>query len=342
MASPIRPFWTRFSREPRKGGAIPALLKDNSIVAIKALAIIGVVLVHSANRRLDADSREILFAIMIGFRWCVLAFFAASGWLHALSESKAEKPVIGFIASRTRRLLLPFLVFVLLYSAAWEAVEALALFDLRDSRPESFHGKVTTALWPMGSEIAGQLYFLPFLFVVSTMIHVALRAAGGRAIVALAILSFLTAVAFFPHTPGTGMHLGVLVWGIFSYAAGYLLFLHRDGRQRICVLLVCAAILLFWIGPAGLLKLVPLVLVAGAGALHLKVWRPLTFVGDASATIFAYHSPFLQGPLLIAASMLPGVALQVFGALTATAVTIAVCCGLYHGLRNTALRWMLL
>ncbi|HEY0946786.1 MAG TPA: acyltransferase [Opitutaceae bacterium] len=316
-------------------------MRDNAITAIKALAIIGVVLVHSANRRFEDSSREILFAIMVGFRWCVLAFFAASGWLHARSEAKEAKPG-GFVVGRTRRLLVPYFALVMLYSAAWEVVEALAVCDLRVSRPESFRGKIAVALWPMGPEIAGQLYFLPLLFGISTVLHAALRAAGVRGVVVLAMLAFATGVAFFPHTAGTGMNPGVFVWGVFSYAAGYLLFLYRNPRQRTRGLLVCAALLLIWIGPAALLKLVPIALVTFAGALRLEVWTPLHRIGDASGTIFAYHSPFLQGTLLITASLLPGVTLQVVGALTATAVTILVCCGLHSWLRNTSLRWVLL
>ncbi|HEY5706875.1 MAG TPA: acyltransferase [Terrimicrobiaceae bacterium] len=316
--------------------------RDRGILILKAVAIIGVVFHHIHNRRLDSEAREWLSFLPPLFSWCVLMFLAISGWLHAMSDDKGVKPAREVITSRAMRLLLPFGALVFCYAVAWQILQTSGAVPLGGDVPSGFAAKIFFSLWPVHETVADQLYFLPMLFAISLVAHAILRLGGPGALGVLACSLFAAGIAFFPKSPNTGFLPGVFVWGLFSYAGGYLLFRFKSRRETLILLACCSAVIVLVVGVAGIAKVFPLIVLASMRVLRLASLPLLPVLGEASGTVYLYHQPFLLQTMLIGVAKLPTWQLQAFAALGAATLAMAICCAMYFALKRTRLRVILM
>ena len=242
-------------------------MKDRTILALKGLAIIGVVLYHVSNRRFDPEVSSWIHGTVIAFSWCVLGFFCVSGYLHALSDSRKSKSIVEFTRARVQRLLVPFVILVFVYSCIWQLVQALHVPSLGETVPPGFLGKLEEGLWPLDSRVAQQLYFFPLLFGISVVLVVVQKWFGLRGMWAAVAIGAGVGVDFFPRA-FTGFSWAVFLWGVAFYAAGYLLFHYRNERARVRLALLVATVLLaISDGGNGLLRCVPLWLLSEGRAI---------------------------------------------------------------------------
>jgi acyltransferase len=318
-------------------------MKNKNITAIKGLAIIGVVFHHISNRRLETEPRAWISDLEMIFCWCVFAFFATAGWLHALKEEKQKQPIASFVVSRTRRLLVPFVLLILCYAAIWQGVQHFHLMALRGALSQSYLGKVRDSLWPVGENaVAEQLYFLPMLLGACIAAHLALRVAGRTGVIALGGACFATALFYYPHCADTGFSAGVALWGCFMYCCGFLLYPHPHNKITWCVL---AGLAMFAVAVAGLTiwgKFAAVGLLGVAPIVRLPSIPLLVAIGDASGTIYIYHTPFILQPLMILAAKAHTPVAQFLCALAAAALAIAICSAIFFGLRNSRFQRLLM
>jgi acyltransferase len=317
-------------------------MKDRTLLAIKGLAIIGVVFHHVLNRRADHHTGEWLRMIMAMFDWCVLAFFCVSGYLQALSDSRKKKSVWEFTTVRFHRLLVPYILLFIVYAVIWQVVQALHISGIGARVPEGFIAKLKTGLWPVDNQVAQQLYYLPLLFGVSLVVVMNQHLLGMAGMWVISIVTFGIGLALFPAEL-TGFSLGVFLWAICFYTAGYLLFQYREKRTQIRVILLIATVLLVvFSGYHGLSRSVPLWLITEGYGLRIDRLPILPAWGDASGTIYIYHTPFIIQPLAIAITFLHGAILQFAAALVAVVVAISICYLLWEFLKDTRARVILM
>lgn len=321
------------------------MTKNNGILFIKGLAIIGVVVQHLHNRRFMPETLYWTDSVALLFCWCVLAFFAVSGWLHALSEQKHGRSFGDFLVSRIKRLLVPFFLLILLYAICFQIIQRMGVVEMRGVMSESFLGKVGASLWPINSQksVGEQLYFLPLLFCISVLVCALAYIGKRRAVLFLTVVAFLVGICRYSHSLNTGFSLGVFVWGLFSYGAGYLIHYFPSTKRNLLLTFIAAGLVFLAAGPLGLLKLVAIVLLILLPWLEKFPASLLTKFGEASGTIYIYHTPFIIQPLLIlVAARMHSWPLQVATALILSLCTVGLCCGFYYILRTTRLRGLLM
>jgi acyltransferase len=317
-------------------------MKDRTILAIKGLAIIGVALHHLINRRHDPHATEMIRACLVVFDWCVLAFICVSGYLHAMSDSRKLKSPCEFIVNRFKRLIVPWLLLIFAFSIIWQILQALHISNIAVKIPPDFIGKITVSLWPANATVGEQLYYFPVLFAVS-VIFVTIRGFLGMiGVAALVVVSFTVSLTYFPES-FTGFHLGVFLWSLCFYAAGYLLFNYRAKANYIRITLILGTIvMILFSGYDGMLRCLPFWMVAEGNLLKLSSLPGLPSLGEASGTIYIYHTPFIIQPLVIASTYLHGAVPQFLGALGAAATAIGICYCIHHLLKNTRAKILLM
>lgn len=197
--------------------------KDQAILVIKAVAIIGVVLHHIGNRRLSPDT---LALVDIGpeiFSWVVLAFFACAGWLHGQSETRSPKTIAAFVAHRSKRLLLPFAILTLIYASVWQILACLPIPNIGVKLAPDFGTKLLQSLpWRRDyNPVAEQLYFLPLLFVISVVVHALFKLGGKKTITITCVVTFVAGLVISPNSGNTGWSNGMLLFGGFAYSGGF-------------------------------------------------------------------------------------------------------------------------
>jgi len=316
--------------------------KDQGILILKAVAIIGVVFHHIHNRRLDSEARAWLSFLPPLFSWCVLMFLAISGWLHALSDERKTKPVGEVLSSRTFRLLVPFGALVVCYAIVWQTLQYIGAVPSGGDVPPGFIEKILWSFWPVQQTVADQLYFLPMLFAISLIVYAVLRFGGPGILCVLTLCAFVTGLMFFSSSPNTGFLPGVFVWGLFSYAGGFLLFRFKARREVLFLVICVSAVTVLVVGASGLAKVFPLIMLASMRGLRLASVPLLPLLGEASGTVYLYHQPFLLQGMLIAVAKLPTWQLQVLAAIAASAFAMAICCAMYFALKSTRFRAILM
>jgi hypothetical protein len=317
-------------------------MRDRTILALKGLAIIGVVYHHLSNRRTAPEIVGWEAIITCAFDWCVLAFICISGYLQALSDSKKQRTFPDFSRTRFLRLLVPFFLLLVFYSCIWQALQAAHIPNIAVKIPPDFLGKLKSGLWPNHSQVAEQLYFFPLLFGISIVLVIVQRILRLPGIWAAAVIAGAWGLASFPED-FTGFHKGVFIWGIFFYAAGYLLFHYRDRKTAIRVaLLVATAVLIGGSGFDGFIRCIPLWLLAEGATIGIDRVPLLVKLGDASGTIYVYHTPFLVRFLVIATTLLPGDGLQFIAINLDAWVAIGLCYLLFESLKNTRAKVLLM
>jgi hypothetical protein len=318
------------------------VMKDQTILAIKGLAIIGVVFHHLVNRREDHQSAQWVLILVALFHWCVLAFIGVSGYLHAWSDSRRVKSVGEFVQQRFIRLMVPWVCLIVGFALIWQTLQLLHVPNIGVKIPPSFFSKIAVSLWPVTATVGEQLYYLPILFGASVIFTIVHRVLGTLGVLALVVATFVAGLAYFPNE-FTAFRLGMLIWAICFYAAGYLLFQYREkvGHIRM-TLIVATAFLFFFNGHYGVLGSVPLWLIVEGSRLRLAGIPGLPSLGEASGTIYIYHTPFIIQTLVIAATYLHGPVAQFIGVLCAEAIAIAICYTFYHLAKDTRAQVLLM
>ena len=319
-------------------------MKDRTVLALKGLAIIAVAFHHVSNRRLDPDVVDWVKIMLFCFHWCVLGFFLVSGYLQALSDSKKQRSLLEFTRVRVWRLIVPFVLFVLFYSCLWQIVQSFHVPNLAIKMPTDLIGKITNGLWPIHQEAqAGeQLYFFLLLFGVSMALVVVQKLLGIYGMWAAAVSAAVAGTIYFPEN-FTGFFWGVFVWGIGFYAGGYLLYHYRDRKTAVRIALLIATVLLIACdGHVGIIRCIPLWLLAEGATIGFDRIPLFQRLGEASGTIYVYHTPFLLQPLVIIATYLPGKFGQFFGIFLAVTVAIGLCYLLFESLKNTRAKVILM
>jgi acyltransferase len=317
-------------------------MRDRTILGLKGIAIIGVVMHHISNRRLDPEAVEYISFMVQFFEWCVLGFLLVSGYLQAMSDSRKPKTLLEFLRARVMRLLVPFVVLTLLYSVLWQLLQATHIPNVGVRVPHDFLGKLETTLWPVNSQVAQQIYFFPLLFGISVVMVLFQKTLG---LWGVAIAMFVAAgcgLAMYPNSY-TGFSWGVFVWGIAFYGAGYLMFHYRSEKQALRLALFGVTFVFVMCNTdSGIIRTIPLWLLGEGSTLRLDRMPLLDRIGDASGTIYIYHSPFLILPLVIAVTHLHGAIPQFFGIIAAVMVAVAVCCLIFNSLKNTRAKVILM
>jgi hypothetical protein len=241
---------TKPSTQVREGrvtaaGAAAAPLRLEGADALRALATIAVVVVHTCHWPLQ-DSGADLRAwsrVDLGSRFCVPAFVVLSGLLLGLRDGTRDQPG-SFLRRRLRRTLLPFLAWAPLYCAAGLWVTG----DLDDGSGSGMLG------WWLGG--AGHLYFLllvPQLYALFLLWPRRLRPTLWLGAGALAVQLALQTLRLAGPMPPTlerlslwkGYELFPFWIGYFAIgiAGGRLLALRRDDGDHPRAALACLSLL---------------------------------------------------------------------------------------------------
>ena len=317
-------------------------MKDRTILALKGLAIIGVVFHHVTNRRLDPQAADWILLVIDIFQWCVLAFFCVSGYLQALSDSRKKRPLQEFVRLRVTRLLVPWVLLAVFYSCIWQILQALHIHNIGVKVPPTFIGKLEDVLWPLDSNVAQQLYFFPLLFAVSLVLVVVQAQAGLYGLWIAALVGASIGLRYYPYL-FSSFAWGTFAWAVSFYAAGYLLYHYRAQKTAIRVaLLAITIVMVIFSGYYGIIRVIPLWLLTEGPLLRLERVPLLERLGEASGTIYIYHTPFMVIPLTIAAASLPGPVAQFAGLLLTVAIAITLCTVIYELLKNSRAKVLLM
>ncbi|AHF94949.1 hypothetical protein OPIT5_30860 [Opitutaceae bacterium TAV5] len=308
---------------------LPRAKTDGAIHALKGIAIVGVIFHHVQNRRFSSEMNAAIEILPALFSWCVLLFFAISGWLHSLAEERNPKTIGMFLRNRTRRLLVPFAALVLLYAAMWQVVQAMGIGDMGARLSTSFWTKIVQSVPGCDyNPVAEQLYFLPILFIVGSVIHLSFRLLGLGGVWGCTLGGAFAGMILTPDSGNTGPSSGVILFGGFCYASGFLMHRYRNFSYRIAVVLAVALLFFLVLGIEGLPKVVPLLMIECMHQTGLSKITPVCLAGEASGTIYAYHTPFILAPLVILVAQRPET-VQFAGVLAAGFFCVAICSFLF-------------
>ncbi len=317
--------------------------KDEAVLAMKGLAIIGVVFFHVLNRRLEPETISLLTLVALSMKWSVLAFLCASGYVHAIADSRhPEQGILPFVLSRVRRLLLPFIAFNVIYITSYHLIQHSGLIAVRPTSPSGYFDKLLTNLWPLRDTFIEHLYFLPLLFLIAVAFRVSLLVRHTMLRALALVTSWIVATVWFPDADYTGFSPGVAVWGLALYGTGYLLSSLRRKAPSLGPLCVVLASLAFACACDQIMRVVPLLLLLAFQLLGTRQIGLLCLLGEASGTIYIYHTPLLLQPLIIVASYVKAVPQQLLLVVLAAVVVLAVCSIWYFRIRQTRLAWTLL
>ena len=282
----------------------PLVPVDDRINYLKGFAIAGVLILHIPLARLPPEAGVSVQKLSRWFDWCVLAFFFASGALRGYSTRELDW--MEFTRRRASRLLVPFLSLSLTYALAYQVLQALVPLGIGHSQfPRSLGGKLYHILLCDDRMVGVQLYFLAFLFGISTIYEGAFlsakRSLSSRLIWlggVLVIISCLEA-----RSPGSlrtfGPRAEVLVLGMIQYGLGFVV-----GRKEVsCTaiywwtgLFTAVGFLWWWLSMSTFaINMVVPVMLWIAFTVLTTGFRivPLSFLGKESASIYAYHTPFI-------------------------------------------------
>lgn len=317
-------------------------MKYDSILVIKAFAIVGVVFHHIGNRRFNHETQEIIKIFPTIFSWSVFAFIAASGWLHSFSESKNRKNFVPFLRHRFNRLMVPFFILTALYAAIWQIARFFDIKNVGVNLPHSYFGKIVRSVDPMDYHPVGeQLYFLPLLFFISVFHHLFGRNEKFKSAYIVLVLSLIANLSLKYFQGQFKTILDLTIFAIYCYAGGFIMFHHHNKPNRWVLAVFQALILIGFLGFKGIPKAIPLILLASSHQLEFFSNKITRSIGEASGTIFAYHTPFLLHPMVIVCAHLPN-PFQIPALVVSVALSIALCTAFYFFCRHRKFNFILL
>lgn len=266
---------------------------SNEINALKAIAIIGVLFIHSNfQARFANNTLELIFRAQIIFGWCVVAFFFCSGYL---SKSLFSIDVLlVFLKNRFRRLIIPCLIFSFTYKIILYFISIIGLTTWNFSIPTNTFDKFIFLISP----ISPQFYFLYYLFAISSLFSILLWLTSIKTMSILVSFFLIISQGMFKAPPSAH---GPIINLIPVYTAGYLLGYLTSNRIN-PLSRMCAKLVILSIFTASILgkTWIPLYILIPYFLWHLFNQRPcitelinITNLGEYSSSIFVWHAPVL-------------------------------------------------
>ena len=325
-----------------KPPASTARSRNAAVDVLKGLAIVGVVLHHVENPRFDATTLDYLRMLRHAVCWSVLAFLMVAGYLQGKSRRTISKR--DLIVARARRLLGPYVILAIVYAIIRALIEALSRgTHLKLNHDYQFSlGTLVKSIVTVDSNLIGpQLYFFPLLLIVSGVLILFPGAMSDRrrnqAILAISTLG-ATAVLLLRGTASTGFSWEMIVLGVAQFTLGFYAAKYPDDRVWPWVFTALMAVVAISTGRVTAWAMTaPWPLFALCQLAPAP--RPLVYLGEASGTIFAYHTPFILQPILVGFWIAGWHSF--LGVMAAVAVTLAICCLLHAAIsRSPRLAWM--
>lgn len=313
-------------------------MRSNAIYIIKAFAILGVVFHHIGNRRFDSATLDSIHILPRMFSWAVLTFIAISGWLHAVSEEKQSRDLLSFTRQRFIRLLIPYVIFVFVYALIWHIIQVTKVPNVGMRLDGSFLSKIYHTISPYEYEpVAEQLYFLPLLFLISIVAHISIKWNRFIGPAILSASSLLLGLIIAPGSGNTGLNTGMFLFGLYCYTSSFLLYTHRQHRHRFIYAAIGTFLIIIFLGLPGLPKAIPVITMISIPVIDKINIPSLNWIGEASGTIYAYHTPFIVQPLILIVACLPS-SFHFSGAVFSALLATLICTIIHHTLKATPAR----
>jgi peptidoglycan/LPS O-acetylase OafA/YrhL len=305
-------------------GPPPRRARLAQVDLLKGWSILGVIFIHmSFASRFGSDAMQAITVLQRLFAWAVVAFLFCAGFLFAKSSAVGQD-ARSYVPKRARRLLLPWIGFTLIYN--FLLLAAYRFHFITSPIPVRFddthwHQFIQFITW----QGAPQLYFLPYLFLISVLCHLLCGAIRREWALWLGAL-LLTAVSGWldsgePHG-GEWVHFPAYA---ATYLAGVLVakpaFLLPVRQRRLffgviagCFVALCLArpMLAYLAAPLAALPLQRFV----PGAVAPLV----SYLGRRSGPIYVWHTPIIMPFLSIVLAKwffaTPWLLIPVFTALT--------------------------
>jgi hypothetical protein len=267
---------------------------------LKGWAIIGVIIVHMLFvNRFPLNILQDIRVLQHIFASCVLVFFFCSGFLYG-SSSKLVSPIFMYGLRRARRLLVPWLLYWLLYKALLIAGHQLSIIPSLQDQPAADKSWV---IWFLFYPSGPQLYFLIYLFLISIAFHALLQLNMFRQEWLLWLIVILLGQLYWliPEDEPHGEEMRHLPAYITSYIAGFLLTRPtilssmRLWIRRCLFLSGNIAYVLLCTQHYPMIHLaVPIVLFYIASFQSEWFFSPLVALGRRAGAIFVWHTPILM------------------------------------------------
>jgi len=261
---------------------------------LRGLAILGVLMLHSCFKdRFTQETMAVQTIMARLFDWSVLAFFFSSGYLHERSE-----PLAVTVKKKGKSLLLPFFLYNAFYLVFFTVIKSMGWIQ-NVSLEMNFHWLANgLVLSP-----AFQLYFLVYLFLISTFVggvDKLPKPYGGRAywLLLVIVLSFYL-IRGYPES-SCGQYYSRIPLYLAAFLSGVISRPFFENRFKIkhawiwAVALLVVLIMLVCMQLPRLSLAVPPLLVGLARTVpKLMNARWLLLMGSMSGSIYLWHTPIL-------------------------------------------------
>lgn len=290
--------------------------------ALRHLLSLAVIFQHMpASNRYPTEVNAFISNWVPAVDGAVACFFLLSGFFANPDFRWAV------LKRQVARLIMPYVLFCFLYGAALIFLHKLTV-------AESAWRTVS------GAGVGPQLYFLPYLLLISTAANFVLSY-GGKVLSAVVVIAFFVAYLAFPTAMSTGAEPRLLILYALAYAIGFYRARHA-GTREIVVLLVASAlgVLLFTFRSRYFDLFLILLLIEAAIQLSSRLPLPMRLPG--SGGVYLLHTPLLNYAISIMLWKLGIVSIaNVFASL---AFTYMVALGITMAFRHftTRYRWLLL
>ncbi len=259
---------------------------------LKGVSILGVLVIHSSfDGRFNQETLFVQATLARLFDWSVLGFFFCSGCLH----NPAATLAVTF-KKRAVSLLVPLCLYNLIYNFIFVAMGTMGWVP-KPAIGSNFHLLYTA---PFQSP-AFQLYFLPYLFLVSMVVcgtDWLLNRFRRRGYVLILVVIFL----FYLKQGYPGSSHGAEYLKLPVYFAAFVIgvicapFIERQKFQSWLILAALALIvfLLFALKKPVVSVFVPPLMVALIRSFSLlREMKGLFFLGGMSGSIYLWHTPLV-------------------------------------------------
>lgn len=280
-----------------------------SVDALKGVAILGVLFIHMAfTARFDSAALSHVKLLQNVSAWCVLAFFFASGVLHACNDSDCT--FTGFVRRRAVRLLIPCAAFTWLCKLLLLAANACGFLTSESvAWPATASGLLSFVFVPA----APQFYFLAHLFAIAVIIHLLLkmRLLGNPVVPWIGAGALLQAYWLLPLEKPHGEALTQLPIYTAIYLAGFG-FASAGEKNRIpcktrlgLLFFITATIAVGMKHEQALHAIVPPLLILVLSLAPASGISPPAWLGRKSGVIYAWHTPILMPALSLLLAKTP-------------------------------------
>ena len=273
--------------------------------AIRGYAIVMVVATHALAYTRVESSEVIQFWVQTV---AVPPFFLVDGYLFLGALRKQSEFSYGnYLFKSARRLLIPWVVFTLLYGLLRALFEYKGLLETRIILGHGTSGILQAAYY---SAISPQMYFLPSLFVIRSLSSVTKGLATMHPLWIVAIwVTYTIAWANITRIFGDEDGLDPLFhafWGLQFYLLGMVLYVYREvlGKYAwVCAAGAISSLLLLRSAPCvpplvvQYLYILSVYFIIIAGHAHVTLF---TALGKFTMGIFLFHAPIVvKGASLI-------------------------------------------